>query len=123
MRRVAALVLVLLTAAACNSDRRSPGSELFDEVDLEPVATISITDDGFDPGELTVTAGDAFTVRNTGTKAHTFSIEDPLIDTGDLDPGESTLIRLDTAGDRVATDRHNEHAELDITVEPDPDSE
>jgi plastocyanin len=123
MKRIAALALLTLSLAACNSDRRAPGSELFDEVDLKPVATVKITDDGFDPGELTITAGDAFTVKNTGTEAHSFMIEEPLVDTGDLEPGESTLIRLDTAGDRIATDRRNEHAELEITVKPAPDSD
>ena len=123
MRRLALVCVLLLAVTGCSKDRRSPGPELFDDVDLKPVATVEVSEGGFDPATLTITEGDTFVVKNTGRENHTFSIEHPFVDTGEIEPGEETTIKLDTPGVDKAVDHRNDESHLTITVKADPDAD
>lgn len=112
-----------LLTAGCDSSRRSPGPELLDEVDLDPVATVEVDADGFEPSEISVESGDAFVIVNTGDEPHSMRIEDPFVDTGELFPGEETTIVLTTEGTAEAVDDENPEAALtiEVTETTDPD--
>ncbi|HUW02990.1 MAG TPA: cupredoxin domain-containing protein [Acidimicrobiales bacterium] len=112
------LVVTALLGASCDSGRRDPGPDLLDEVDVQPAVTVEVSDDGFDPTTLSVEAGEAFEVVNKGDDPHSFVIDDPIIDTGPLFPGESSVIVLTTPGTVQAHDAERPEATLDIEVTP-----
>jgi plastocyanin len=56
---------------------------------------VEAKDNVFAPTKLTATAGDiTITVDNTGAAPHTFTIADLKADTGNLDAGKSTDVKL-----------------------------
>jgi plastocyanin len=112
------LMATALLGAACDSGRRDPGPDLLDEVDVQPAVTIEVSDDGFDPATLSVEVGEAFEVVNNGDDPHSFVIDDPVVDTGPLLPGESSVIVLTTSGTVQARDAEHPEATLDIEVTP-----
>ncbi len=76
-----------------------------DEDDSVPAATITYTDDGFDPSTTTVSAGSTIKIVNNSSDELEFSSDDhpehtdnEELNTNVLDPGESTAITLKTAG-------------------------
>ena len=94
-RAVVLLALVALltaTAVGCGSDRadRKPGPQDGSALDFTSRATIALSDSGFEPSTLTVKVGDTITVENRSSRRDGLSSK--TIDTGVLDPGESTTV-------------------------------
>jgi plastocyanin len=58
---------------------------------------VQATEWRFDPAELTANAGESveIAVTNSGTQLHTFTIPDLHVDTGPLQPGQTTELRFD----------------------------
>jgi plastocyanin len=61
-------------------------------------ATVEITDSGYDPTTVTITAGSVVTWANTGTSVHTVTSDTGLFDSGDLAGGADFANLFDTAG-------------------------
>lgn len=70
-------------------------------------ATVKITDNGYDPTSLTVTAGSVVTWTNTGTSIHTVTSNAGTFDSGDIAAGEAFGNLFDTAGTYPYHDDHN----------------
>ncbi|HEX8968841.1 MAG TPA: PQQ-binding-like beta-propeller repeat protein, partial [Chloroflexota bacterium] len=60
--------------------------------------TVKIQDFSFDPGRGRVTAGTSVTFTNNGAQAHTATATDGSWDTGEIGPGQSVTIGMDTPG-------------------------
>ena len=103
--RVVALALAaaLVTSTAACSAADDPAPDVA-ELDFDPVATLVVDDDGFDPDQLELTAGDSITLVNEGDEPHSFVSTDPVRDTGELQPGEEVLLRFDEDGEVEAHD-------------------
>jgi plastocyanin len=95
-RRVAVLLavaaLLALVGAGCGSERadRKPGPQDGSALDFASKATIAVSEKGFDPANLTVRVGDTITVENRGARPD--GLSSTSIDTGVLEPGESTTV-------------------------------
>ena len=95
-RRVAVLLavaaLLALAGAGCGSERadRKPGPRDGSALDFGSKATIAVSEKGFDPANLTVKVGDTITVENRGSRPD--GLSSTTIDTGVLEPGESTTV-------------------------------
>jgi plastocyanin len=89
---LAVVALLVLVAAGCGSERadRRPGPQDGSALDFTSKATIRVTEAGFDPAELTVEVGDTITVENRGSRSD--GLSSTTIDTGLLEPGESTTV-------------------------------
>ena len=89
---LAAVTLLMFGGAGCGSERadRRPGPQDGSALDFTPKATIGVTEAGFDPAELTLTVGDTITVENRGSRPD--GLSSTTIDTGTLEPGESTTV-------------------------------
>jgi plastocyanin len=61
-------------------------------------STVMIQDFAFGPAELSVAAGATVTFVNNDTAPHTATADDGSWDTGEIAPGESATVTLDTAG-------------------------
>lgn len=110
----------LLVVTACDSARREPGPELLDEVDLTPAVTVEVDGAGFDPDAIEIDAGTPFELVNAGDGPHSLRIDDPFVGTGDLLPGESTLVVLDTPGRHEGVDAES-GSRLQIVILPVPE--
>jgi plastocyanin len=51
-------------------------------------AKVTILDAGYDPPEVTVTAGEAVSWKNAGQQAHTVTADDGSFDSGPKNPGQ-----------------------------------
>ncbi len=106
-RAVVALVvaaLAALTLASCGDDADIPSNADVDASLPTSVATVQSTSSGIDPTSITVMAGDAVTFANADTKPHRIVADDHSFDTGELQPGDSTLVVFSTAGTVRFTD-------------------
>jgi plastocyanin len=61
-------------------------------------ATVTIQDFAFGPAELSVAAGTTVTFVNNDSAPHTATADDGSWDAGEIAPGESATVTLDTAG-------------------------
>ena len=61
-------------------------------------STVTIADFAFGPAELSVAAGTTVTFVNNDSAPHTATADDGSFDTGEIPPGESATVTLDTAG-------------------------
>jgi plastocyanin len=122
--RPSAAALVLLASLAllgsCSADD-DPEPRLA-ELDVEPVATLVVDESGFDTDELQLTSGDTITLVNEGDEPHSFVIDDPYRNTGDLLPGESVAVRFDDVDELEAHDGSDPEATVTIVVEERPTS-
>ena len=59
---------------------------------------MTIKDFAFGPAELSVAAGTTVTFVNNDATAHTATADDGSWDAGQIAPGESATVTLDTAG-------------------------
>lgn len=84
------LLALLLLAPACAGNSSNGGDETgggAETVTLE----VSAVDNSFDPSSLSAPAGSEVTVEvaNEGNNPHTFTIDDPEVDTSTIEPGDS----------------------------------
>ena len=79
------------------------------EVVVEPTM-VNIGNNAFVDSPITVTAGDEITFVNNDTVVHTATADDGSFDTGDIAPGESKTITVDTPG--AFTYHCNYHPEM-----------
>jgi plastocyanin len=122
-RRTAALVAVACLALlpACDDERRAISRDDLPEVPSEPTHVVEMTDDGFEPDELTVTTDDLVEFRNVGDDEHGVRTEGAVIDTGLLLPGESTEIVFDQPDRYEITDVGDDrHTMTVVSEEPVP---
>lgn len=94
-------LVVLLALAGCGGDDAGSADETSGEESTE--VAVSAMDFEFSPAEVKVPAGEVtVNFTNEGTVAHTFTLEeDPNVDTGSVQPGESTSITF-TVPDELA---------------------
>ncbi|GIU83867.1 MAG: hypothetical protein KatS3mg008_0642 [Acidimicrobiales bacterium] len=85
------VALWLVTSCGPPPADRSPGPRDLKRIDLDPVATLAVGDDGFSVEKLEVRVGDPVELTNTGSSEHEFDAGEDFR-TGDLFPGESTLL-------------------------------
>ena len=122
-RRVAVLLAVALLAlagAGCGSDRadRKPGPQDGSALDFASKATIAVSEKGFDPTDLTVRVGDTITVENRGTRPD--GLSSTSIDTGVLEPGESTTVFFGEASTIDIASHADPSHKGKIVVNPEP---
>jgi plastocyanin len=93
--RALAAALVLTALSGCGDSNPSPPTpEDLQDIDLSADRTIVVDDDGYDPSELEVTAGEVLRLVNEGETEHSFTADDRAIDTGLMQPGEDTTLVL-----------------------------
>ena len=93
MRR-AVLAFALVLAACGDSDPSPPTARDLAEVDLSPDHTITVDEDGYEPAELEVRAGDVVLLVNEGDGPHSFTSDAGELETGRLEPGDETTLVL-----------------------------
>lgn len=109
------LVVLALVVAGCGEppEDRIPGPRLLDELAVTEAATVRIESEGFDTQRVEVGADEVVVVRNADEVPHRVlgtrdgegagdgeRAEPPDYDTGELLPGEQTVLRV-PAGDSV----------------------
>ena len=94
MRRAAAALTIALLAGCGDSDPSPPTPRDLAEVDLSPDHTITVDDDGYEPADLEVRAGDVVLLVNEGDEPHSFSTDDGALETGRMQPGDATTLVL-----------------------------
>ena len=122
-RRLAAAVAVagVLLLGACDEDRRAISRDDLPDVPAEPTHVVEMSEDGFDPDELTVTTEDLVEFRNVGDEDHGVRTQESVIDTGLLFPGESTEIIFDRPDRYEITDVGDDaHTKVVVAEEPAP---
>jgi plastocyanin len=116
MRRVLVVAVLGVVAVGCG-DHDNTTAPRVDADEFEPVAEVTVDEDGFDPELLEVTAGDTVTLVNAGDEPHTFTTTDGF-DTGVLQPGDEVALRLEDVGAvSYQDDRDPDHRGV-IVVEP-----
>jgi LPXTG-motif cell wall-anchored protein len=61
-------------------------------------AGVTMSDDNFSPGSVTIAAGDSVTFSNGGDSPHTATADDGSFDTGTVDSGSSATVTFDSPG-------------------------
>lgn len=123
-----AMVAVLASACGDPDPDRVPGPNLLEDAAPETVAEIDVSSAGFDPDEVTVDAGQAIELTNTGdedVRAVGRLGSERRFDTGTLRSDDTTTIAFEQAGDyRFTLDVAGEttDATLDVTVTAPPDN-
>lgn len=69
---------------------------------------ISITDDGVEPLDVTISAGETVRFTNDGSSNHAATGDDGSWGTGTLEPGESYVVEFDEEGTYTFTDNYDE---------------
>jgi plastocyanin len=117
-RRVVLIALAMLLACigtACDHGVAKPGPADGASLDFTSKATLTVDDNGFTPNPLRVQVGDAITVVNKGTSNHGFTSD--TVEGGTLEPGESMVIYLTSAGKIHGYDRAAIAHKVDIEVD------
>lgn len=123
-RRFAAVAVALagvLLLGACDDERRAISRDDLPDVPDEPTQVVEMSDDGFDPDELTVTTDDLVEFRNVGDDDHGVRTQGSIIDTGLLLPGESTEIIFDRPDRYEITDVGDEDNTMTVVAEERPE--
>ena len=95
MRRLT-VVAALIVLVGCGSHDNTTAPRVDDD-EFDPVAEITVDEDGFTPERLEVTSGDTVSLRNEGDEPHSFTAADGF-DTGNLQPGDEVALRLEEVG-------------------------
>ena len=95
------VLVALLILAGCGGGDSGAGDETSDGESTE--VAVSAKDFEFTPEELTVPAGEVtVNFTNEGTAPHTFTLEeDPSVDTGRVEPGQSKTITFTVPEERA----------------------
>gem|GEM_PF-3292508 len=115
-----AAVLVAVLSGCVDPKPSSPTPEDLRAIDLSPDHTISVDEDGFDPDRLEVRSGEVVLLVNEGDDLHSFTAEERF-DTGRMEPGEETTLRLTEPGEIPYRDLESD-AEGVLTILPADDS-
>ena len=116
-RAAATALAVALLLGACDDDRRAISREDLPEVPDAPTHVVEVSEDGFDPDELTVSTEDLVEFRNVGDEDHGVRTEGSAIDTGLLLPGESTEIVFDQPDRYEITDAGDDSHTMVVVAE------
>lgn len=120
-RATVGLLGAALAVAGCVDPKpSSPTPEDLAAIDLSPDHTIAVDDDGFDPEELEVRAGEVVLLVNEGTGRHSFTAVERF-DTGRLEPGDSTTLVLTEPGEIPYLDLEAPEHTAVLTVVDEPD--
>jgi plastocyanin len=114
----AAVVLLAASAGCASADPSPPTAADLEEIDLSVDHTIVVDDDGFDPAELEMTAGEVVRIVNEGDTAHSLTAEDRAIDTGLMEPGDDVTLVLTEPGEVAVIDLAEPEHRATITVRP-----
>jgi plastocyanin len=117
-RGVAGLVLAATLAGCGDSEPSSPTAADLDDIDLSIDHTIVVADDGYDPSDLEVTAGEVVLLVNDGESEHSFTAADRSFDTGRMQPGEDVTLVLTEPGQVSFFDVADRDNEGTLTVRP-----
>jgi plastocyanin len=114
-----ALAALALAVAGCGEPDpdRSPGPKDLEGYDFDAAATIEVTEEGFEPVEVTVLEGEVILLVNAGEEPHRFDGGEAF-DMGTLAPGQRQTLILDEPGEYDYVDRLDPDHEGTITVEP-----
>ena len=117
MRLVAIAALGALLLSSCVDSAASPPtpSDLAD-IDLSPDHTLTVSEDGYDPTELSVETGEVILLVNDGDGPHSFTADDQSFDTGRMLPGEETTLVLTEPGTHDFHDVEAPEHEATLTV-------
>ena len=99
---ILACVLVVLSACGGPDADRIPGPRLIEEGEFEIVATVALSESGFDPDSVEIEPGEVIAIEISGPepdRIRGYIDEEITSDTGELLPGETTLVRLTTPGE------------------------
>jgi plastocyanin len=94
MRRAAALLVIAVLTACGDSEPSPPTPRDLAEVDFTPDHTITVDEDGYEPSQIEVRAGDVVLLVNDGDEPHSFSTDDGELETGRMQPGDETTVVL-----------------------------
>lgn len=115
LRVLTVVVVALLALAGCDEDRRAISRDDLPDVPEEPTFTVELSDNGFEPEELSVTTLDLIEFQiSDGT--HGIRTEDHSIDTGPLFDEETTLIMLTEPGEVELFDTEDDGRSMTVTV-------
>lgn len=95
-----AITLALTATAACGIEPeadRIPGPDDLDDLEIDIVDTVEVSDTDFDPSSLEVDVDDAVVLEVTADEPVRV-LGDRGIDSGTLLPDESQVVQLDRAG-------------------------
>jgi plastocyanin len=103
LRLVGAVFALGLLFTACSDDSGDDSSSdttAADDGGGEASGTdVTIADFAFDPGDLTVSAGDTVTWTNDDGTEHTVTSDDDAFDSGDISGGDTFEQTFDEAGE------------------------
>ncbi len=97
-----ATVILGLTACGEPDEDRIPGPRLIEEGEFDVVATVTVDESGFDVEVVEIDSGEVVAFEVVGeepTQIRGYVDDELQSDTGDLLPGETTLIRLTEPGE------------------------
>lgn len=83
------------------------GYSINDDKDLSAPEEISITDDGFSPLDVTVSAGETVRFTNNGSSRHAATGDNGRWGTGTLQAGDSYVVEFETEGTFAFTDSYD----------------
>jgi plastocyanin len=90
---LAAAAVVVLVLAGCNGDAAEPPND-----DVEADAQVDIIDNGFDPSDIEVAAGETVEWVHTGNVGHTVTFEDGE-DSGTISGGDTYTRTFEESGE------------------------
>ncbi len=114
----AALVTPIIAAllTACGEPKpSSPTPADLEAIDVSPDHTITVDEDGYEPSELEILAGDVVLLVNGGEQDHSFTADEARFDTR-LQPGEDTTLVLTEPGEVPFHDVEEPDHEGTLTV-------
>jgi len=116
--RLALLVAVaaLLLGGCADSNPSPPTAEDLADIDLSADVTITVDEDGYDPGEVEDEAGTVYLLVNEGDEPHSFTADDHAFDTGQMLPGEETTLVLTEPGTYAFHDTEEPDHEGELRV-------
>jgi len=118
MRRLALVAAVALLAGCGDADPSSPTAADLQGIDVSPDHTIVVDEDGYDPAELEVVAGDVVLFINEGDQPHSVSADEQRFNTGRMEPGDETTLVLTEPGEVPFHDLEDPDHEGTLTVTP-----
>jgi plastocyanin len=102
---LAGAVYVVLGRSPSSTQQPSQSSSGFTESNAQASATITYTDNGFEPGSVTVKVGDTIAIKNNSSSnlqfesdPHPVHTDDPELNVGSVAPGSSMSFKVTTKG-------------------------
>jgi plastocyanin len=118
MRRTVIAVLAAVALGSCgDAEPSAPTPEDLADIDLSPDHTITVDEDGYDPGSLEVEAGEVILLVNEGDGPHSFTADEQEFDTGRMLPGDETTLVLTEPGRIAYSDVESPDHEATLVVQ------